>query len=69
MAAADLEQALALNPNNYEAIFGLGLIFEVMEEPGKAFDAYSRALAIHPHHEEVTNALNRLRPQIEGKAL
>lgn len=69
MAAADLEQALALNPNNYEAIFGLGLIFELMEEPGKAFDAYSRALAIHPHHEEVTNALNRLRPKIEGKAL
>lgn len=69
MAAADLEYALTLNPNNYDAIYGLGLIFEVLEQPEQAFDAYTRALAIHPHHEEVTNAVNRLKPQIEGKAL
>lgn len=69
MAAADLEYALTLNPNNYEAIYGLGLIFEVLDQPDKAYDAYSRALAIHPHHEEVTNAVNRLKPQVEGAAL
>lgn len=69
MAAADLEYALTLNPNNYDAIYGLGLIFEVLEQPQKAFDAYERALSIHPHHEEVTNAVNRLKPRIEGKAL
>lgn len=69
MAAADLEHALSLNPNNYEAIYGLGLIFEILDQPGKAYDAYSRALAIHPHHEEVTNAVNRLKPQVTGKAL
>ena len=69
MAAADLEYALTLNPNNYQAIYGLGLIFEVLDQPEKAFEAYSRALAIHPHHEKVTNAVNRLKPQIEGKAL
>ncbi len=69
MAAADLEHALTLNPNNYDAIYGLGLIFEVVGKPEQAFEAYSRALAIHPHHEEVTNAVNRLKPQIAGKAL
>ena len=69
IAAADLEQALALNPNNYEAIYGLGLIFEIVGKPEQAFQAYSRVLAIHPHHEEVTNAVNRLKPQVEGKAL
>ncbi|WP_170397906.1 tetratricopeptide repeat protein [Ruegeria arenilitoris] len=69
MAAADLEHALTLNPNNYEAIFGLGLIFEIIEQPDKALDAYERALAIHPHHEEVTNAVNRLKPQVEGSTL
>lgn len=69
MAAADLEHALTLNPNNYEAIYGLGLIFEIIGQPDKAYDAYSRALAIHPHHEEVTNAVNRLKPQIDGAAL
>ena len=69
MAAADLEHALTLNPNNYEAIYGLGLIFEIVGQPDKAFEAYERALAIHPHHEEVTNAVNRLKPQVEGSAL
>ncbi len=69
MAIADLEHALTLNPNHYEAIYGLGLILEVTGQPDKAFQAYERALAIHPHHEEVTNAMNRLKPQIEGKAL
>ena len=69
MAAADLEHALTLNPNNYEAIYGLGRIFEIVGKPEQAFEAYSRALAIHPHHEEVTNAVNRLKPQVEGKAL
>ncbi len=69
MAAADLEHALTLNPNHYEAIYGLGLIFEIVGKPEQAFQAYSRALAIHPHHEEVTNAVNRLKPQVEGRAL
>ncbi len=69
MAVADLEHALTLNPNQYDAIYGLGLIFEVIDKPEQAYEAYSRALAIHPHHEEVTNALNRLKPRIEGKAL
>ena len=69
MAAADLEHALSLNPNQYEAIYGLGLIFEMLDQPEKAYEAYSRALSIHPHHEEVTSAVNRLKPQIEGKAL
>ena len=69
MAIADLEHALTLNPNHYEAIYGLGLIFEIIGKPEQAYEAYSRALAIHPHHEEVTNAVNRLKPQVEGKAL
>lgn len=69
LAAADLEYALTLNPNHYEAIYGLGLIFEIIGQPDKAFAAYERALAIHPHHEEVTNAVNRLKPSVEGSAL
>lgn len=69
MAAADLEHALTLNPNNYEAIYGLGLIFETLDKPDLAYQAYTRALSIHPHHKEVTNAVNRLKPQVDGEAL
>jgi len=69
MAAADLEHALTLNPNHFEAIYGLGRIFEIIGQPDRAFDAYTRALSIHPHHEQVTNAVNRLKPQVQGAAL
>ncbi|MCF6233293.1 MAG: hypothetical protein L3J36_09390 [Rhodobacteraceae bacterium] len=68
-ALADLERALYLNPNNYNAIMGLGAVFEIFERPEQAYQAYLAALAIHPHHEDIGKALARLKPQIEGKAL
>jgi len=68
-ALADLERALRLNPNNYNAIIGLGAMFETFEDPARAYEAYLRAQAIHPNHEEVGKALERLKPEVEGKAL
>lgn len=68
-AVADLERALRLNPNHYNAIYGLGLILEALGRYERAYAAYINALAIHPHHEEVTKAVNRLKPRVEGKAL
>lgn len=68
-AVADLERALALNPNNYNAIFGLGAIFETFGLTTRAYQAYSRVLAIHPHHDEVGKALERLETEVEGRTL
>lgn len=68
-SVADLERALALNPNDYNAIYALGTVFEQFREPKRAYAAYLRAKAIHPHHEEVLNALERLRPDVAGKDL
>ena len=68
-ALADLERALALNPNNYTAIFGLGTILETFGDTARAYDAYARAKAIHPHFEDVTKAMDRLRSEIEGQSL
>lgn len=68
-AVADLERALALNPNDYNAIYALGTVFEQFQSPKRAYAAYLRAKAIHPHHEEVLSALERLRPEVAGKDL
>ncbi len=68
-ALADLERTLALNPNHYNAILGLGAILETFGNPELAYEAYERALAIHPNHEELGEAVERLRPVVEGKAL
>jgi len=68
-AVADLERALYLNPNDYNAIYGLGLLLEQFGDNARAYQAYERAQSIHPHHEEVSEALNRLKPLVEGKAI
>ena len=68
-SVADLERALALNPNDYDAIYALGTVFEQFRDPKHAYEVYLRAKAIHPHHEEVLSALERLRPQVAGKDL
>lgn len=68
-ALSDLERALTINPNNYDAIFGLGTLLEAFGNPKLAFEAYGRALALNPHHEETIKAMDRLKPEVEGKAL
>ncbi|EBA16611.1 TPR domain protein [Roseobacter sp. SK209-2-6] len=68
-AVADLERALALNPNDYDAIFALGQVLETVQRPKRAYQAYLRAKSIHPHHEEVTTALERLMPLYGGRDL
>ena len=68
-AVHDLEQALALNPTHFEAIIGLALIFEVIGRPHEAYEAYQQVKAIHPHHADVTEGLQRLEPLVKGQAL
>ncbi|MFS4582421.1 tetratricopeptide repeat protein [Phaeobacter sp. C3_T13_0] len=68
-AVADLERTLMLNPNDYNAIFALGAMFEQFNDPKNAYDAYQKAQAIHPHHEAITNALDRLMTAVEGREL
>ncbi|OED46969.1 hypothetical protein AB838_16870 [Rhodobacteraceae bacterium (ex Bugula neritina AB1)] len=68
-SVADLERSLALNPQDYNAIYALGVVFEQFRQPERAFEVYQRAKAIHPHHEEVSSALERLRSSVEGREL
>ncbi len=68
-ALVDLERALALNPDNFNAIFGLGVL---MDELGKSRDAaqlYSRVLALNPHHENAQTALEQLKTIGIGRTL
>ena len=68
-AMADLERALALNPSNYNALFGLGSILEIFGDKERAYEVYLRVQAIHPHHEQVATALERLESEIRGMSL
>lgn len=69
LALADLERAIALNPRHFEAISGLGLIFEAMNRQEDAYEAYTLVRSIHPNHPAVTEALDRLERAVKGQTL
>jgi len=68
-ALDDLQKALALNPNNYHAIFGLGIMLQEFGETQLAADAFHQVLALHPHHENAKTALGQLKGQGIGQTL
>lgn len=68
-ALEDLARVLALNPDHFEAIQGLGAIFEQLGDPKRAYEVYEQVLAIHPHHADVLEAMERLETKVKGPAL
>ena len=68
-AVADLEKALRLNPFHFDAIQGLGAVFEQLGDSKRAYEAYTQVLAIHPHHTVVLEAMERLEDKVKGPAL
>lgn len=65
-AMADLERALSLEPRNFAAIYSLGALLEQVEQPDLARRAYLQLRDIHPHFEDVDEALARLDAQVGG---
>lgn len=68
-ALSDLEKALTLNPDNYNAIFGLGIMFQEFGDQVRAEQAFRQVLDLHPHHENATKALEQLKAQGIGRTL
>ncbi|MBD3662555.1 tetratricopeptide repeat protein [Sulfitobacter aestuariivivens] len=68
-ALDDLQTALELNPLNYNAIFGLGVMMQEFGDTRRAADLYRRALAIHPHHKDARTALDYLKRDGIGREL
>ena len=68
-ALDDLERTLALNPDHFDAIQGLGAIFEQLGDPKRAYEVYEQVLTIHPHHAAVLEAMKRLDVEVKGPAL
>lgn len=68
-ALDDLELALALNPQHFDAIFGLAVMVQEFGDPRRAADLYRRVLTIHPNHENAGKALSRLKRDGIGREL
>lgn len=68
-AIDDLEHALALNPQHFNAIFGLAALFHEFGDLRRAATLYRKVLVLHPHHEDAARALDALRRDGIGRTL
>ncbi|WP_249218786.1 tetratricopeptide repeat protein [Falsirhodobacter algicola] len=68
-AIDDIAHVLMLDPRHYTAITGLALMFEEMDRPADAADAYRAALAINPHLAGAEENIKRLEAETAGREI
>jgi tetratricopeptide (TPR) repeat protein len=68
-SVADIQHTLALNPNHFGALGGLGMILEETGRPEAALKAYQASLAIHPHQDGIKAAIERIERDTAGTEL
>jgi tetratricopeptide (TPR) repeat protein len=62
----DIQRTLALEPRHFGALFGLGLIYDALEEPEAALRSFEATLALNPHSESTRQRIEALRQQLRG---
>ena len=68
-ALGDLRRVLALDPNHYKALDGLGQIMRQLDRKQQALQAYEKLLAVHPFWPNVQTVVDELRREVEGRGL
>ena len=68
-AIADLQRALVLEPRHFEAWAALGKLYLAADEKGRAMDAFRRAETLYPRWEILRKAIDRLKPDVDGRDL
>lgn len=68
-AMLDLNEALRREPRHFNALAGVGIIYQAYGDKKGAMAAFRKALAIHPHLDMVKRAVERLAPDVDGQDL
>lgn len=68
-ALDDIARVLALNPNHFGALAGLGSILRETGNKAAALRAFKAALAIHPHLDQIRQAAERLETELAGQTI
>ncbi len=60
LSMADIEHVLVLEPRHFGALSGLGFMFEAMDQPKLALEAFEAVHALNPNRPNVNEAIARL---------
>lgn len=66
---ADIAQTLRLNPRHFGAMSGFAMILEELGRPEQALEVRQAVQAIHPHAAGVSEAIDRLKADLQGSSL
>lgn len=69
LALQDVRRTLALNPDHFAAMSGLGIILEALGEEQQALDVLRRSHALNPHRAGIAGMIERLERALDGKAI
>lgn len=66
---ADIDKTLDLEPRHFGAQSGQGMVYDALQEPEAAIEAFEKALRLNPHMMGIRERIDMLRTRIEGKQL
>jgi tetratricopeptide (TPR) repeat protein len=62
----DIQKTLALEPRHFGALFGLGLIYDALDQPEAALRSFEATLVLNPHSEGTRQMIEQLRQALRG---
>jgi tetratricopeptide (TPR) repeat protein len=63
---ADVKKTISLEPRHWNALHGMGLIYEEMGEPAEALRWFEKAFKIYPKMQQLREHIDELRKQTQG---
>jgi tetratricopeptide (TPR) repeat protein len=69
LALGDLRRALALDPNHYKALDGLGQILRELGQKKPALKAFRQLLEVHPYWSGAQQVVDELEREVDGQGI
>lgn len=69
LALGDLRRTLALDPNHFKALDGLGQILREIGQKRPALKAFKQLLDVHPYWSGAQDAVDELEREVEGQGI
>jgi tetratricopeptide (TPR) repeat protein len=68
-AMRDLRQTLSMEPRHFQALAGVGLIYQTGGQPKLALQAFREALRLNPHMKGIKQAAEKLAVEHDGQGI